>query len=241
MIFDSVQKVYIGNQEVTKTLLQNIDLYTSAPPFPAGAIAFWKLADLTDSSGNGNNLVNTNNVQFVAGKIGNCAQWNSPKTVSQMLSRSDNSLNFGTGDFSCSFWVYPFTFTNDPFKNFCCHGSQMVGRLAPFIEQNGNLRFVTDLSVPSQINQSMSFNTWNHIAYTRSSGIVTVYLNNNNIGQFNYSSSIDSNFYIGLFNDQVGTTNLQFEGRMDAIGVWNRALTLQEIQTLYNNGNGLEP
>ena len=29
MIFDDVQKVYIGNIEVTKALLQNIELYTS--------------------------------------------------------------------------------------------------------------------------------------------------------------------------------------------------------------------
>jgi hypothetical protein len=32
MIFDNVQKVYIGNQEVTKALFKNIEIYTSAFP-----------------------------------------------------------------------------------------------------------------------------------------------------------------------------------------------------------------
>jgi hypothetical protein len=37
------------------------------------------------------------------------------------------------------------------------------------------------------------------------------------------------------FNDQV------FNGKIDAVGLWHRALTQPEITALYNNGNGLEP
>jgi hypothetical protein len=31
-----------------------------------------------------------------------------------------------------------------------------------------------------------------------------------------------------------------FEGSIDAIGIWNRALNSAEIALLYNNGNGIE-
>jgi hypothetical protein len=32
-----------------------------------------------------------------------------------------------------------------------------------------------------------------------------------------------------------------FNGKIDAVGLWHRALTQPEITALYNNGNGLEP
>ena len=248
MILNDAQKIYIGTQEVSKIIVRNIETFTSTvvPPeasFPTqNLLAFWKLADLTDSSPNGNNLVNTNNVQFVPGKIGNCAEWNSPKTVTQDLRcTNSSSLNFGTGNFTVSLWVYPFTFSNDPFKVICTNGSQNNGRILPFIEQAGNLRMIIDGSVPPETNVPISFNTWSHIVYTRNNGTVTVYLNNVNIGQFTHSSSIDGNFYMGLANDQIGSTSFQYEGRIDAVGIWNRALTQSEIDLLYNNGNGREP
>jgi hypothetical protein len=37
-----------------------------------------------------------------------------------------------------------------------------------------------------------------------------------------------------------GTYDLDYNGLMDEVGVWNRVLTASEIATLYNNGAGIE-
>ena len=235
MIFDSVQKVYIGNQEVTKALLQNIELYTSAPPFPAGALAFWKLSDLTDSSGNGNNLVNTNSVQFVPGKIGNCAQFNG----SNYLSSSTGSAL--TNDFTISTWVNIDLSQIGPF-GVILNISSIADGLQMYVTSNGSILAYQE-GIGGIIAQSSSntvtSNTWNHIVFVRTSGTLTIFVNGAQVATSSTSVSYGSpNFRFGI---HYNTTADPVVGFVDATGVWNRALTTQERQTLYNSGNGIEP
>jgi hypothetical protein len=80
----------------------------SATPytFPAGVLAFWKLDDLTDSSGNEYTLSNNNDVTFDTGKIGNAAVFSSEKFLAVNM-----QFNTYSSDWSFSVWIYQ---TNTP-------------------------------------------------------------------------------------------------------------------------------
>ena len=47
-----------------------------------------------------------------------------------------------------------------------------------------------------------------------------------------------SNYGFGICGNLVNGNS--GEGKVDALGIWTRAITDQEITTLYNNGNGVE-
>lgn len=245
MIFDNVQKIYKGSQEVTKAFLQNVEVYTSVAAFPTGAIAFWKLSDLTDSSGNGNNLVNTNNVQFVAGKIGNCADF--PGSSAVYLQDSSISPAFNplgpSGSFTASLWIYPESFSN--YQAFI--GGPNSGGFIIHTDSVQRLYCNEGTSGDVFINSSiLQLNQWQHIIFIKSMSTGTsrskVWYNGSKIydqvtnNVINYDASV-TNITLGNF----GGFSFPYSGKLDMVGLWNRELTDQEIQTLYNNGNGREP
>ena len=65
-----------------------------------GLQAFYKLDDLTDSSGNGNALTNNGDVSFSSGKIGNAAVFDN----SNYFDIDMSTLPQGSQDRTISFW-----------------------------------------------------------------------------------------------------------------------------------------
>src|SRR5215831_2548559 len=68
-------------------------------------VAAFKLDDLTDATGRGNDLTNNNSATFGAGKIGNAAYFTAAS--SQYLSHaSDSDLALGAGSYTIGCWIY---------------------------------------------------------------------------------------------------------------------------------------
>lgn len=86
---------------------------------------------------------------------------------------------------------------------------------------------------------SASTGTWYHLVGVREGSTAKLYLD----GTLLLSGSITGtggvtaggDFYIGGFNGSQGLIN----GNLDEIGIWNRALTAEEVQALYNDGVGV--
>jgi hypothetical protein len=63
----------------------------------------------------------------------------------------------------------------------------------------------TPLATPVLTGGSVSLNTWNHIAVTRTTGsVATVYLNGTSIGTFSRSTSTSSFIWLGVKSDTAG-------------------------------------
>ena len=214
------------------------------PTFPADYIAFWKLSDGTDSSPNANDLTNWNDVQFVAGKIGDCAQFDA---TNFLLSTNNISPIFnpddGVGEFTVSCWINPASFSN--YQAF-------LGSSPGFIihtDQNGDLYCNEATSGDAQINGILSLNIWQHIVFVKSnaSGYYTkVWYNGTKVydeptqNAENYSAVVA--LALGAFYSNESTeTSYPYDGKLDMVGLWNRELNENEIAALYNNGSGLEP
>jgi hypothetical protein len=213
------------------------------PPFPiANLFAFWNLNESSgtryDSSGNGRNLTETfGTVSSTTGKIVNCAYFNGTSGGGSTNSKL-GSTSFGVNpnsNFSMSVWMKPRSFSSyqhiigAPFQNgFYIGGNESN---LTFNLYNGT---VYGISAPST-----AFDTWHHYVFIREGNTLKLYADNVYIG----SSNITGQSFNGASVFSVGGgeyNEYYFNGDIDALGLWTRALTESEIATLYNSGNGLE-
>jgi hypothetical protein len=93
--------------------------------------------------------------------------------------------------------------------------------------------------------------TWNHIVFTHNGTLPEIYINGT-IASMNRSSTTDNTKWwtalrnAGANGIAIGskaplngnTWNEFFEGKLDDIGIWDRALTSTEVGNLYNSGTG---
>jgi hypothetical protein len=197
----------------------------SASPFPSdGLLAFWKLDDLTDASGNGNILTNNNSVTFASGKIGNAANLNN-----NYLSRS---ISVTTGnECTISLWA----------KAVSLGVSCILGRfdgLKIGTLEDGTIEVSDYNQAYLAANVAVSITDWRHIVLVTGGGSAYLWVDGS---QKDSGPNILTDVpQIGIGND-VTTTSEPFFGLVDAVGIWGRALTSEEIAVLYNNGNGVEP
>ena len=213
------------------------------PTFPPGALAFWKLDDLTDASGNGHTLTNNNDVTFGAGKVGNCAQLDG---FSNFLTGTGDFVF--DGDFSFSLWckindavdLGGNSFTQTGVFNCATEGDPFYGNIT-VTSYAGSLNFGTDLFGPivnfNDISQPP--NVWHHLVITRESGLIRGWIDGVLSGNTGTNTTTFGASGV-LFGKIAGFYN-QFAVDVDATGVWARALTDLEISTLYNSGDGAEP
>ena len=196
----------------------------------AGLQAFYKLSDTSDSSGNNNTLTVNGNVQFASGKIGDAAGINGGKLTS--------SVNFQlNGEFTFSSWVY----LNDINTEYGLYGSngQVIAIYQGQVYSNTGNGFVF---IPDAYVQA---GEWTFITINTAPTISNIWINGTKTS-FNADAG---SFGLGITNISIGcilrdynpaTPDNSLNGQIDAVGIWNRALTEGEVSALYNSGNGLE-
>lgn len=210
--------------------------------FPySGLILYYKLDNVNDYLGN-NNLTNekdqfsgTDYVLFQAGKINNGARFNG----ANLLTHSNiSALNFGTGDFTISFWIKPVDTTQNNagiISQFTSdHGFALrySGTSKKLTFQTERISYSTDTTVPA--------GEWTYYTIRRISGVLQWYKNSStDCIEWDNTNDVHSTapFRIGRWL----TATYYYTGDLDEIGIWNRALTTDEIALLYNSGNGLTP
>jgi hypothetical protein len=204
--------------------------------------AFYKLSDLSDSSGNNRTLTNNGNVSFASGKIGNAAVFDGSNYL-----QANNVTLGGRSEFTVSFW-----FNNSDTSGQVDLLGQWPGNqdniffyvLTP---QADNTRIVTS-TVGSEGSDEfsgfapydLSDGTWHHTVFTLNSTGGSLYLDgqllvlgNNTIQSLN---ATNAPFYIGRVEEAIRNQSRM----LDSLGIWNRALSDAEVAELYNSGTGLE-
>jgi hypothetical protein len=192
-------------------------------------IAFYKLSDISDSSGNNRTLTNNGNVSFASGKIGNAAVFDAQSYLERNLSEINN-------DFSVSGWINP----NSIGLYTACFGinqydNGLLFRVGTGIDQ---LYVFGSYVTVGEFNA----NTWTHVVIAGSSGTAKAYVNGVMTTSLSYDSTMSfgatPNFIAGASRHNLSQEPL--DGQIDAVGIWNRALSDAEVAELYNNGTGLE-
>jgi hypothetical protein len=200
----------------------------SDPDFPASdLLAFWKLADTSDSSGNDETLTNNDSVDFVAGKIGNAAEFSGSNHLSRSM-----TVDF-SADFSISLWCKP--------TDVASYGVLIIGHAANTfaISYTGSNSIDINNAAAAFLNVAADADEWHHVVVTRNATTTKVWLNgalaaeDDNQGTGSASS-------ISLGKDGSGGGSY-YTGLLDAVGIWDRILSDSEIADLWNSGSGLEP
>lgn len=244
-------------------------------------VSFWRLEEATglryDAIGP-NNLTPLNTSTNATGKIG--LAYANQNTASNngvyIAGASQQGLNPGTGDFSLSLWVYPYSFQPYGSSQASTILSKGGNGAAPgssgyAVAVYGSVGSAGILGVAFGDNASafpymqyhsntaLVVNTWQHIAlvFNRAT-VLECYIDNVRIPYRNDGSSdVMSNFGpntgpctsvapfgIGCLTQNQNPVNptigFGFDGRIDAVGYWSRALTRSEVTMLYNEGNGRE-
>jgi hypothetical protein len=196
---------------------------------PAGAVAFWSMNNTSDASGNGYTLTPVNSPTFGAGKINNAAYVNNTNYF-------QSSAQIGAGSWTIATWIYP---TASGSSNRMIAADQGYQNLY-FMEHGLALYF--NVAGYSQIGGiSVSQNQWVHVALTYDSveEAVNLYVNGAPVAS-SLGNPPTSSFTVWPGALSNVSSPQPFVGRLDAYGIWNRALSGAEVTTLYNGGTGIE-
>jgi hypothetical protein len=210
-------------------------------------ISYWKVdeanGDASDSVvASSNTLTNNNTVAYAAGILNNCAVFTGGANNRYFEHAHINAFDVGTGNFTISCW------TKCSADNEGCiignAGAQVGDHGMGFrFRSDGKLWVQTNTSnLPvfeaSKANANYSTGNWIHWAVVRTSQVVKVWRNGVSLGTNNdandYQHGVESQvFRIGRLNrDQTA----YFTGSIDEIGIWTRAITDDEVATLYGSG-----
>jgi serine/threonine protein kinase len=153
--------------------------------------------------------------------------WIKPVSVTQEMLIAEYERALGTYD-----WA-------DVGFNFAIHPSSVLD--ANLVDDTAN-HSAHEIITPPNL---LIADVWQHIAltYDKASGIAVIYINGavavqSNLGSF----TPQTGFPYLLFGARttfgsVSNPRSVFSGGMDEIGIYNRALSAEEIQTIYNSGN----
>ncbi len=203
--------------------------------------------NVNDSSGNAVNGTNVNNVTFTTGKVGNALTFNG----------SNNYVNLGNdkfsfaGNFTISAWVNLNTvsgnqaiMSNLSYVSNISNGWLLLMRnnklYFEFYKNNGTYDYLAT-------NTNLTTSTWYHIIVVRvASQSTKIYINGvldtSNSSTYNptYTSTIPIPASIGAWKYDATNATQFTNGKIDALNVWDKALTDNEILSLYNEGNGTQ-
>ena len=209
-------------------------------------VAYWRLDETSgtryDATGKGHTLTPNGAPVVVPGILGNC--FDSQASASVYLGTTEVAdFRPGANPFSVQAWLQLDVVTAAAQFIGCwtstgnLRGWSLLGDTGPTmgfrLSPDGTTVYTANSNAAPAMHPA-----WNHYVgvYTGSK----IYLYENGVlatDQVTYSSGV----YAGATPLRVSSypSGSPVNARIDEVGFWNRALTLAEIQTLYNGGNGL--
>lgn len=149
-----------------------------------------------------------------------------------------------TGDFSYSSWVNLGANTDE--NLFLTADGSGGDEFRVYIDSSNHVAVYTNNTLQVTSNRSVSTGVWTNIVVTRSGSTVRIYLN----GQQDTSTGTDGtalsfstcSLLIGVDSSatcDTGTLNKYLDGKIDEVQVYNFALTLPQIQLLFNQNSAV--
>ena len=193
---------------------------------PTGAISHWSADNTAVDSMSGNNGTLMNGATYAPGKVNQAFSLNGTSSYVQIGGSAQI-----TGARSYAAWVYPQASTfGMPVLAGGAAGS------ADFLSINGTQLFVDHWWYPQYVSRlPVTIGTWNHIALTYDgSGTIQFYVNGvaaTPIGGQLYNYSVGT---LEIGGNTIGgsTTGPSFNGLIDEVYLYPRALTAAEVQEL---------
>jgi hypothetical protein len=193
-------------------------------------------ADNTPNDAKGtNNGVLTNGATYSTGKIGSGFSLDGINDFILVSPAFGSNFFTNTSIHSYSAWVYPKTVTSNAF---IVQGGQSDNGTSLALSTNKVRFWFNGGNNAVDSNGTVLANTWNHVLVSyNGAGAVSFYINGvfDSTKSASFVNSVSSNIIrIGAYQGGL----LYFNGVIDELGVWSRALTATEVTELYNAGAG---
>jgi hypothetical protein len=209
-------------------------------------ISYWKLdessGNASDSVGS-NTLTNNGTITYSAGKINNGANLNGS---TQYFSTSNVLLSNSPTNYTISAWVNLSDVTDETIM--CDRAGAGFDYKYRFSISSGKVKIIVSNNVNVDLTQvvgstTLATNTWFFVTCVITiSGTCYVYLNGSQDGSASYTAnsypSQSNGTNVGRITGPVSEGYLS--GMLDEVGIWNVALTANDINILYNSGAGLQ-
>ncbi len=235
----------LTQQEITNLYNSSAYVPCASPAFPAnlanGLVGYWPFCgDANDESGNGNNGT-VNGATLTSDRFGNpnsAFEFDGTSNYISIPAGSNSSLNL-TSDLTLSFWIKSQSQNNSGIVSFGDNvggtGGYNVAHLAT--SNLNNLSFINNHLPNSwiQTNLQLNNNAWNNFIISQHLDTVRIFKNGTlQFFQTGYLSPVSygGNRIIGAGSQLAGF----FQGQLDDISMWSRALSASEVQQLYNTG-----
>ena len=204
-------------------------------------VGWWGFnGNANDESGNGNDGT-VNGANLTDDHMGNSNSAYVFNGTSDFIALPYSTLwEFGLNDFTLAGWFLSLDGTNDNIIRFdngvnpaSLWGMRVNALEMEFLCKGSGVAYYPVASNP------VSTSVWHHTVMVRSSNALLIYLDGNLIHTeiTPTISNIQSNgtYYPSI--GRLGSYNAEyFEGNIDDLGIWDRALTECEIQSLFNSG-----
>ncbi len=206
-----------------------------------GLVGYWPFSgNANDLSGNNNNGT-VNGATLTTDRNGNANSAYSFDGINDFISLASYNFFLGNTSRSIAFWIQtnqtqngiPVSIGTASYNN--CFNVR-YGAGAPGVV--GVMGFTTDYYPTT--GTSIINNAWHHVVVTHNGTTLKIYIDGilDNSSNKSYNTTGTNNF-IGKSNQSGGESWVS--GKIDNVGFWNRALTPQEITSLYNSCTTLEP
>ena len=209
----------------------------SCVPSPSGLVGWWRAeGDAVDSVG-ANNGTLVDGASFTSGRVGQAFNFSGNNQYVEVQSIS-SSLN---GPFSLEAWVKPNSQPADP-----SFGTVIIGQSdfqILLVTQPGYPGiYVSLILIVGDTAQAVSTNQlplgrFSHIAATWDGAMIRLYVNGVLCGQQTASAGlVDSDSVAGIGGFVSLPSEFYFDGTIDEVSVYNRALSGEEILSLCGSG-----
>jgi|GEM_PF-3350326 len=237
-------------------LLSFLNNYSQVPSYvpTSGLMGYWPFTgNANDVSGNGHHgTVNGASLTTDRFSASNSA-YNFNGSNNYIVVASTSSLS-GYSDLTISAWIqigafplgvqgivtkwYQVSCTSSNANSDTYEGA-LSNNTVQFATNNNNL---TGFTSPPVLSPAL-LNTWIHLVYTSSSSQgLTIYINGVSAATMfspgNICASTNPLYFGTDYHGVSNTFHRFFNGKIDDIGIWNRVLTLCEIQQLYTASTG---
>jgi uncharacterized repeat protein (TIGR02543 family) len=234
----------IANVMANTTVTANFAQEGACVAPPAGMVSWWKgEGSAADRAGlNGATLVN--GASFAQGKVGQAFSFNGS---GQYVVVADSPTLAGSNRFTLQAWINPAAVPE-------VDGSGIISKVGGNGGNNGYQLAISQGLVPGcQFNASgeswptnsvkaglAPLSTWTHVACTYDNDTLSMYVNGTLVGSsvIGPKSVAPSSSTLRISGDD--NNHVYFDGQIDEVQIYNRALSANEIQSIYSaGGNGV--
>ncbi|MBM4167018.1 MAG: T9SS type A sorting domain-containing protein [Ignavibacteria bacterium] len=214
----------------TVSVLKNVNNISLVAYYPFSGNA----NDSSEYSNNGTN----NGATPTTDRFGNAnsAYSFNESNDSVFVSAAANSFPTGNNSRTISFWIYSSNMAQVT-KDLLGWGAGGNSQQCWFVLGGGGVqRKITFWGYNNDLNSTMIFNdnTWYHIVFTHDGSTSTFYINgvNDTSASRTYNTASNSTFRVG--SDPTTSQHNPFNGILDDIRIYNHALTLTQVDSLYH-------